>query len=273
MITSRTYQVVDEVAYIPVVSIVASDVLVVDRNGIGVRHDASFTGSQSEDVLSFQWLGISLSVVTAGDYFIRISNLGNLTQTWLLSPVNTPGVVYIIWLGDKAAFYIVQPGDTTAQVRNALVTRVNAVSWGFTATATAVGTDKIRIVTSVPTFWAYSLGKPIYKSGLYTIIDVTGYMITEAQSNTGYPAIPAKAASYQFADLSEMPNGLAEFLRVPNQAHYTISQTNLGSTNILNVPSIAGAVPAGQCVINQSEQRIYFDAPLAFNEIIKVITK
>ena len=129
MITSRTYQVVDEVAYIPVVSIVASDVLVVDRNGIGVRHDASFTGSQSEDVLSFNWLGISLSVVTSGDYFIRISNLGNLTQTWLLSPVNTPGVVYIIWLGDKAAFYIVQPGDTTATVRNALVTRVNAVSW------------------------------------------------------------------------------------------------------------------------------------------------
>jgi hypothetical protein len=273
MITSRSYQVVDEVPYIPVVSIVASDVLVVDRNGIGVRHDASFTGSQSEDVLSFQWLGISLSVVTGGDYFIRISNLGNLTQTWLLSPVNTAGVVYIIWLGDKAAFYIVQSGDTTATVRNALVSAVNAVSWGFTATATAVGTDKIRIVTSVQTFWAYSLGKPVYKSGLYTTIDVTDYMISEAESNTGYPAIPAKAASYQFGDITEMVNGLAEWLRVPSQAHFTLTQSNLGSTNILNVPSIPGAVPAGQCVINENEQRIYFDAPLAFNEIIKVITK
>jgi hypothetical protein len=98
-------------------------------------------------------------------------------------------------------------------------------------------------------------------------------MITEAESSTGYPAIPAKAASYQFGDITEMPNGLAEWLRVPNQAHFTISQANLGSTNILNVPTIPGAVPAGQCVINENEQRIYFDSNLAFNEIIKVITK
>ena len=127
MITSRSYTVEFEQDYMPVISIVASNVLVVDRNGIGVRHDASFQGAPTvANIKSFQWRGLYTNFVSTADFFIRITNLGNLTSTWLIGPAPTPGVAYVIWLGDLTAFYITQTGDNVTNVRNGLVSAVNA---------------------------------------------------------------------------------------------------------------------------------------------------
>ena len=274
MITSRSYTVEFEQDFIPVVSIVTTDVLVVDRNGIGVRHDASFQGSPTvATIKSFQWRGLYTNFVSTADFFIRITNLGNLSSTWLIGPAPTTGVAYVIWLGDITAFYITQSGDDVTDVRDGLVAAVNAASWGFSVTCTAVGADKIRIVTAAQTFWAYSMAKVVYKSGLYVTLSGSDYMISESQSGTGYPAIPAKVANYDFGDLVLMPSGLLQWLRVPSQAAYSLIEANLGTSNINNIPTVPGAVPVGECVIDQAQQRIYFDGILNYGEKIKVISK
>jgi hypothetical protein len=274
MITSRTYPVVANVDYIEATSLVASDVLVVDRNGIGVRHDATFSSTPvASDIIAFEWVGLYTNFVTDSDFFIRITNLGNKTQTWLIGPAPSPNVAYVIWMGPVFAYYITQSGDDKTDVRDGLLASVNAASWGFTFTATAVATDKIRIVTPDQQFFAYSLAKAKYKSGLYTILSGAAYLISSLESDTDYPPVPLPALSYDFGNLTLMPLGLLEYLKVPSQPAYEIYELNEGPSDILKVPNLPSSVPVGQCVVNEAEQRVYFHENLGFGETIKIISK
>lgn len=274
MITSRSYPVVANVDYIEATSLVAADVLVVDRNGIGVRHDATFSSTPVvSDIIAFEWIGLYTNFVVTSDFFIRITNLGNKTQTWLIGPATTRNVAYVIWIGPVFAYYITQNGDNKTNVRNGLLAAVNAASWGFTFTATAVGTDKIRIVTPEQRFFAYSLAKAKYKSGLYTKLSGVDYLISSLENDTDYPPVPVPAASYDFGNLTLMPLGLLEYLKVPSQPAYEIYELNEGPANILKVPNLPSSVPVGQCVVNEAEQRVYFHENLGFGETIKIISK
>jgi hypothetical protein len=276
MVSVKTYIVPAPQSYVDTSGIVAADVMVVDRNGIGVKHSTQFnTGTSSQSIKAYQWYGVRPQTRPPGTYLIEISEvIGSTDRTYVfrVGPVPTAGWTYTLYFGSILAVYTAQAGDTATDVRDGLVAAVNAQTWGVSVTATAQSTNELEVVVDDTTTTLTNLvGKEKWKNGYYVTITGVNYIVLEQESTTSQPALPAVAASYNFTALNIMPSDIQTYLTEPLYIT-SFSESVAGTANINGVP-IIGNVPANECVVYQFGQKIYFELPLLAGEIINVISK
>ncbi len=276
MVSVKTYIAPAAQAYVDTTGIVAADVMVVDRNGIGVKHSTSFnTGTNSEDIKAYQWYGVRPQTRPPGTFLIEISEvIGSTDRTYVfrVGPSPSTGWTYTLYYGSILAVYTSQAGDTATDVRDGLVAAVNAQTWGVSVTATAQSTNELEVVVNdLTTTLTNLVGKEKWKNGYYTVISGTNYIVLEQESTTSQPSLPAVAASYNFTSLSVIPSTIQAYLNEPLYIT-SFSESVAGSANINGAPVI-GNVPANECVVYEFGQRIYFELPLNAGEIINVISK
>lgn len=276
MVNVKTYQVFTPGTFVNTSGIVAADVMVVDRNGIGVKHSTSFnTGTFESDIVEYQWYGVKFTTRPSGTYLLEMSEVitsTDRTYIYRVGPAPAVGYVFAVYSGSKIAHYRVQSGDTTQDVRDGLQAAIDALTWGFTVTTTAVGVNSIEVVVGDATNQLTNMvGQEKYKNGYYTIIGGTTFIVFEQESLTAQPSLPAVAASYNFTDLKATPGLITDYL---NEPLFVINYDEGAATlaNINGVP-ILGNVPANECVVYQPGQKIYFELPLLAGEIINVISK
>lgn len=275
MYGARTYNIVAVQPYIDVVGLIAQDVVIIDRNGIGIKHSTAFGGTQTVNVYTYEWYGIRLGSLSSGNYLITISNTltgGNREILYQFGPTPVAGTTYSVYYGSTIAKYRVASGNTTTNVRDGLKSAIDAASWGTTVTTTSVSTNRLRVnITGSTVNLVTQLGTEKYKKGRYTTISGTTYIIIEQEAATAYPTLPAVAASYAFTALTPITGTVQAYLSEPLTAStYTDSLTT--TTSITGIP-VVGSVTAGECVVDETAQRIWFDADLNFGEIIKVFQK
>ena len=275
MYGSRTYNIVAVQPYIDVVGIVAGDVVIIDRNGIGIKHSTAFGGTQTVNVYTYEWYGIRLGSLSSGNYLITIYNTltgGNREILYEFGPTPVAGTTYSVYYGSTIAKYRVSSGNTTTNVRDGLKSAIDAATWGTTVTTTSVSTNRLRVnITGATVNLTTQLGTEKYKKGRYTTISGTTYIIIEQEAATAYPTLPAVAASYAFTALTPITGTVEAYLSEPLTA-YTYSDSLTTTTSITGIP-VVGSVTAGECVVDETAQRIWFDADLNFGEIIKVFQK
>jgi len=276
MVSVKTYIVPAAQSYVDTSGIVAADVMVVDRNGIGVKHSTAFnTGSSSQSIKAYQWYGVRPQTRPPGTYLIEISEvIGSTDRIYVfrVGPVPTAGWTYTLYFGAILAVYTAQAGDTATDVRDGLVAAVNAQTWGVSVTATAQSTNELEVVVDDTTTTLTNLvGKEKWKNGYYVTITGVNYIVLEQESTTSQPALPAVSASYNFTALNIMPSDIQTYLTEPLYIT-SFSESVAGTANINGVPVI-GNVPANECVVYQFGQKIYFELPLLAGEIINVISK
>lgn len=275
MIGYKTYQVIDNVPYVATNSIVAAKVLVVDRNGIGVKHNIAFNANPTNlAVKQYNWYGVKKKTLAANSGIFVLINFGNvLTGRYTLFQIGsvvTPGNTYIFWYGQTYIKYTAQTGDTATTVRNAIKSGIDGASWGYTITTNSISTDQLSITTSQETFqFSYRVGSQLWQRGYYLTFNNQEYFIYQANSTTANPTLPAVSASYAFSSLVIADPNVYTYLNDPLSISF-FTTASAGTTNITGI-STSGNVPANECVVNESEQRIYFDANLNIGEIIKVI--
>lgn len=276
MVSVKTYIVPAPQSYVDTSGIVAADVMVVDRNGIGVKHSTAFnTGTSSQSIKAYQWYGVRPQTRPPGTYLIEISEvIGSSDRTYVfrVGPVPTAGWTYTLYFGAILAVYTAQAGDTATDVRDGLVAAVNAQTWGVSVTATAQSTNELEVVVDDTTTTLTNLvGKEKWKNGYYVTITGVNYIVLEQESTTSQPALPAVAASYNFTALNIMPSDIQTYLTEPLYIT-SFSESVAGAANINGVPVI-GNVPPNEYVVYQFGQKIYFELPLLAGEIINVISK
>ena len=275
MYGSRTYNIVAVQPYIDVVGLIAQDVVIIDRNGIGIKHSTAFGGTQTVNVYTYEWYGIRLGSLSSGNYLITISNTltgGNREILYEFGPTTVAGTTYSVYYGSTIAKYRVASGNTTTNVRDGLKSAIDAATWGTTVTTTSVSTNRLRVnITGSTVNLVTQLGTEKYKKGRYTTISGVTYIIIEQEAATAYPTLPSVAASYAFTALTPITGTVQSYLSEPLTAStYTDSLTT--TTSITGIP-VVGSVTAGECVVDETAQRIWFDGDLNFGEIIKVFQK
>ena len=276
MVSVKTYIVPAAQSYVDTSGIVAADVMVVDRNGIGVKHSTAFnTGTSSQSIKAYQWYGVRPQTRPPGTYLIEISEvIGSTDRIYVfrVGPSPAVGWTFTLYFGSILAVYTTQTDDTATDVRDGLVAAVNAQTWGVSVTATAQSTNELEVVVDDTTTTLTNLvGKEKWKNGYYVTITGVNYIVLEQESTTSQPSLPAVAASYNFTALNIMPSDIQTYLTEPLYIT-SFSQSVAGTANINGVP-IVGNVPANECVVYQFGQKIYFELPLLAGEIINVISK
>lgn len=276
MINVKTYIVQQAGSYVDTSGIVAADVMVVDRNGIGVKHTDQFnTAPSNQDITEYQWYAVRQVVRPPGTSLIEISEiLTGSDRTYIFRVGLTPsaGYTFTFYSGTILATYTSQAGDTATDIRDALVTAINTQTWGVTITATAQSTNELEVVVDDTTTTLTNLvGKERWKNGYYVTLSGVNYIVFEQQSDTAYPSLPALAASYDYDDLKAIPSDIYTYLEEPLSI-INFSESVAGQADINGIPQV-GAVPFNECVVYQAGQKIYFNLPLLPGEIINVISK
>lgn len=272
------YTVTEVQPYLPIFGIYGDDVLIVDRNGIGIKHSNAFGGAVIKTVYTYEHYSIKQITISSGNYLIPVIDeivyfpSTERTMVFEFGPTPTVGVVYSLYFDTVVAKYKVQVGDTTANVRDGLQTAVNAASWGTTIITTALGSNQLQLVITGETVYPrYQLGQEKYKKGYYVLIDSVYYALYQAESLFAYPILPSIAVSYDVNDITKITGTMETSLYEP-YSQYFYSTSVGGSTDITNIPTI-GSVNPGECVIDVFNQKIWFDGNLNFGEIIKLFVK
>lgn len=273
MIGYKSYQVGDNLPYVNVNSVVAGRVLVVDRNGIGVKHSSSFSGTETVDVKTFEWYGLKQETTASTNYLSQLSNsiIGIDRQIILrVGSIPIPGSVFAIYYGSIIAQYLVQTGDTDEDVRDGLISAINGESWGTTIVCTPIGLNRIQLdITGTDVNPLIRVGSQLYRKGYYVTIAGINYILEEAQSTTGWPTLTVVGASYAYALLNKIIGSIYSYLFQPlTIIDYTEAVTD--TTDITAIPSATG-VTFNECVVDELQQRIWFYENLNIGEIIKVI--
>lgn len=270
MYREQEYTVTDDtVNYVPVFNTTAANVTVVDRNGIGVRLASTF-GNTTRDVFVYNWFAIVTNfTLSSGEYLIETVNYGDTQRVIKVGPTVTVGRVYSVRTNTEIVSYTVQAGDTVNNVRNGLKAAVDAGNWGFTVTTTSGLSGTFSLQTDDPRQFFYKIGKPKYKAGI--TIDTGYFIFAEEQSEITYPTITIPA-SFPYTSMTFLPgNDLEAYLNEPNLFGYTLNPTaGAGAVELTEVP---GLTNPSTCVIDESQQRIYFDSNMALGEKIKVFQK
>ena len=275
MYGARTYTVVAEQPYIDVVGVVSNDVVIVDRNGIGLQHTTFFTGTLNVSVKTYEWYGVVQSTVGVGNFLLTLSNSIVGSDRVILYQVGASpvaGTVYSVYYGSIIASYVAQTGDTTEDVRDGLKAAIDGESWGTTVTTTNISTNRLQVdITGTTVNFSVQVGTQKYKKGYYTTIAGINYILVEAESTSAYPVLPALGVSYAYSLLVPISGTVEQYLNQPNTV-YTYSESTTGTTDITAIPQV-GSVPSNKCVVDQNQQRVWFDANLNIGEIIKVFQK
>lgn len=275
MYSAKTYNVSAVQPYLDVVGIIANDVVVVDRNGIGLQHGNTFSGSATHDIYTYEWFGIRQGTLSPGNYLITLANTIIGTDRVIVyefGPTPVVNTTYSVYYGTIIAEYRVLSGDNTAAVRAGLKSAIDAQSWGAVVTTTNVGANRLQVeIADISIDLTVQLGSEKFKKGYYTTIGGINYIIVEQESPSAYPILPAIAASYAYSTLTPIAGTVEDYLLEPLTV-YQYSDSLSGTANVTGIPS-AGNVTIGECVIDQANQKVWFDSNLNFGEIIKIFQK
>lgn len=278
MYKSYQFTVTEVQPYLSIFGIYADDVVVVDRNGIGIKHTQTFGGAVNKTVYTYEHYSIKQVTISSSNYLIPIVDeivffpSTERTMVFEFGPTPTVGIVYSLYFDQNVAKYKVQAGDTTEDVRDGLEAAVNAASWGTTIVTTPLYSNQLQLVITGDTVYPrYQLGEEKFKKGYYVIIDDVYYAFSQAVSLTAFPTLPAIAASYSINDITKITGTMESSLYEP-YSQYFYSTSVGGSTAITDIPTV-GSVNPGECVIDVFNQRIWFDGNLNFGEIIKLFVK
>lgn len=276
MVTVKTYVVPEDGTSIDTSGIVSANVIVVDRNGIGVKHQTNFLSTPVEvDITAYQWYGIKQTTAPLLGYFLKMSEVvgtSDRTYVYLFGPSPRVGDVYAVYYGSIIAKYRVQTGDGATAVRDGLKAAIDAKSWGVTITTTNIGVNSLQVVVSdTITTLTNITGVEKYKNGYITYLSGDLFIVFEQESTTAQPSLPALAASYDYDDLKYSPSPIATYLQEPVVVS-SLTQSVAGQSDILGIAQ-DGNVPPNECVVYQPGQKIYFNLPLLAGEIINVISK
>lgn len=278
MYKSYQFTVTEVQPYLPIFGIYADDVVVVDRNGIGIKHSQTFGGAVNKTVYTYEHYSIKQVTISSSNYLIPVVDeivffpSTERTMVFEFGPTPTVGIVYSLYFDQTVAKYKVQVGDTTEDVRDGLQAAVNAASWGTTIVTTPLYSNQLQLVITGDTVYPrYQLGQEKFKKGYYVTIDSVYYALYQAVSLTAFPTLPSVAASYSLNNITKITGTMESSLYEP-YSQYFYSTSVGGSTNITDIPTI-GSVNPGECVIDVFNQRIWFDGNLNFGEIIKLFVK
>lgn len=276
MFRSNQFTSAAELDYIPVSGVVGEDVVRVQRNGIGLKFNTSFDSTPvNVDIYSFEWGGVDTSItLDPGAYILQVTNSVSTYRTVVYEFGPTVGVnyVYLFINGTQQAFYAAGPLDTVEDVRDGMEASINSVTWsGFTVTTLSAGTSQLRVTFSDTSDFETFIGRLTYKAGYYCTISGEDYLIYYDESPTAVPTLPSLEASYNFGDLTLMPDGIETYLADPNTTP-SYGETLAGVSAIAEIPGL-NTVPDQECVIDTTNQRIYFFENLNIGEVIKVLQK
>lgn len=278
MYKSYQFTVTEVQPYLPIFGIYADDVVVVDRNGIGIKHTQTFGGAEIKTVYTYEHYSIKQVTINSNNYLIPVVDeivffpSTERTMIFEVGPAPTAGIVYSLYFDTVVAKYKVQVGDTTENVRDGLQAAVNAASWGTTIVTTPLYTNQLQLVITGDTVYPrYQLGEEKFKKGYYVLFGSVYYALFQAESLIAFPVLPSIALSYSINSITKITGTMEASLYEPySQYFYTTSVG--GSTDITDIPTI-GSVNPGECVIDVFNQRIWFDGNLNFGEIIKLFVK
>jgi len=276
MFRSDQYTVATELNYIPVSGVVAEDVIKVTRSGKDIRITEFDSSPVNTDIYSFQWYGISTEItLPVNMYIITVFNsvIGGVQRIvkYEIGSVVGRDYTFTFTNGTNIASYTSKLGDVTEDIRDALITALEAVSWGFTITVTPISTNQIYIEIDGTGDFGYYIGRATYKTGYYCTINSEDYLIYYDDDFSAYPTLPGINASYDFTDLTLMDDGIEAYLDDPTTTN-TFSETLEGVSAISSIPG-EDTVPNQFCVIENTEQRVYFWETLGFGENIKIYQK
>lgn len=275
MFKTIQYQALIVQPYIEIAGITANDVIAVDRNGIGVQHLTYFSGTQNVSVKTYEWYGITQTTVNVNAILLTLTNSivsGNRVIVYRVGTNPVPGTVYSVYYGNIIAKYAVQSGDTTQMVRDGLKAAIDGESWGTTVTTTSIGTNRIQVdITGTTIDFSTQIGTQKYKKGYYTTIAGINYILVEAEALNAYPTLPALGVSYAYSLLVPLLGTVEDYLYQP-LVIYEYSDSVTGTTDITAFPQVSGVAP-NKCVVDQNQQRVWFDANLNYGEIIKIFQK
>jgi len=261
--------------YIEVAGMTATDVIAVDRNGIGVQHVTYFSGSQSVSVKTYEWYAVIQSTVGTNNTLQTLTNSivgGDRVIVYRVGTTPVAGTVYAVYYDGIIARYVVQSGDTTQNVRDGLKAAIDGESWGTTVTTTNIGTNRLQVdITGTTVDFTTQMGSQKYKKGYYVTLAGINYILYEAEATNAYPVLPALGVSYAYNLLIPVSGTVEDYLYQPLSVH-EYSESVTGSTDVTALPQVSG-VPANKCVVDQNQQRVWFDADLNFGELIKIFEK
>lgn len=261
--------------YINVSGIDAQDVIIVDRNGIGVKHITYFPGSEDVDLLTYEYYGVKTETPTAtNDLKVLSDYISGTDRQIILRVGDTPiaGFVYSVYSGSIIASYLVQSGDTANDVRDAIITEIDATSWGTTVVCTAIGSDRIQIdITGTSVDLFTKIGSQIFKKGYYVVISTISYIIEEKTDPFTWPTLSTPPTSLAFGLLVPLTGSVEAYL-TDALSTYTYSDSVTGTVTITAIATSTN-VPFNQCVIDEVNQKIWFTEDLSYGEIIKVFYK
>jgi hypothetical protein len=260
--------------YINVSGIDAQDVIVVDRNGIGVKHIDYFPGSEETDLITYEYYGVQAATPTTGNELRVLSSFvsgGDRQIILRVGDTPIPGYVYEVYNGSIIASYLVQTGDTVTDVRDGVIDAIDATDFGTTIVCTPIGSDRIQIDITGTLDLFTSIGTQIFKKGYYVIISTVSYIIEEKTDPLTWPTLSTPPTSLAYTLLAPLTTTVEAYLTDP-LSNYTYTETVTGTVDITAVPSSSN-VPFNQCVIDELQQKVWFHDDLSFGEIIKLIYK
>jgi hypothetical protein len=261
--------------YINVSGIDAADVIVVDRNGIGVKHVNYFSGSDTTNLITYEYYGVKTETPTAtNDLKVLSSYVSGSDRQIIMRVGSTPiaGFVYSVYHDSIIAHYVVQTGDTAEDVRDAVINEIDATSWGTTVVCTPIGTDRIQIdITGTTVDLFTKIGSQIFKKGYYVILSTVSYIIEEKTDLFAFPTLSTAPTSLAYSLLVPLSTSVETYL-TDALSTYTYTESVTGTVNVTAVPS-AENVPFNECVIDEAAQKVWFTEDLSFGEIIKLLYK
>ena len=261
--------------YINVSGVDAQAVIVVDRNGIGVKHIDYFPGSEDTDLITYEYYGVNTETPTAtNDLKVLSDYISGTDRQIILRVGDTPiaGFVYSVYSGSIIASYLVQSGDTANDVRDAIIAEIDATSWGTTVVCTPIGSDRIQIdITGTSVDLFTKIGSQIFKKGYYVIISTISYIIEEKTDPFTWPTLSTPPTSLAFGLLVPLTGSVEAYL-TDALSTYTYNDSMTGAVTITAIATSSN-VPFNQCVIDETAQKIWFTEDLSYGEIIKVFYK
>jgi hypothetical protein len=270
---ATTYNVSSVLPYVSVFDVIASKVLVVDRNGIGVKVASGFNaGSTTVDVIEFNWYAVKRQGLDTDEYINIISQTITTQRTtvYAIGATIVTGRTYSFYYGNNIAKYTAVAGDTSADVLSDLRDAIIGITWGaFTVTATLLTSTTLEIVISnTGVDFRIYIGQQKWKYGYKCVLNSKEYLISLDVETIAAPTLPIPELTYNFTDLLGISGSMQSYLQEPLSA-ITYTEFNDGTTEIYGISSSVN-VPQGTCVIDEPAQRIYFDSNLGIGERIKV---
>ena len=272
----------------PLDGVKMEQLLIIRREGRGIQWEEATFEPEVQEMTLYSFERRSEKIMPplpSNIYLQRVLNLaigGTRNQYFEVGlGINPNGRRYMLTgglLGD--VYYDTVIGDTYANVITGLIAALTAV--GYLATSSG----NTLIVTMTP---ADSLEPSIkmangilYQSGLLAALhyDVNGdprtdeYLIEVDESNTGFPALPTPASSYNLEDLIYAGNyGVNQYLHDPLYQFREYETTEIGPVDVLGMPGEA-IVDPNKVAIDETNDRIIFGTPVEdLEERFEVIWK